>query len=299
MRSSIAVALIAVSALVVALGGFAQSSLNATLLGSYRWTSDQAGFGGFSGLKLTADGNHFTIVSDGGIFGKGVLVRDENSDQISNVADFQFGPVKTSVGEPTEGYKNDAEGLAVRADGSLLVSFEGFHRIMVYADTDARAFWHKHNVDFDGLQNNSGLEALAYDADGVLYAMPERSGVLTRPFPVYRFKNNNWDQPFGIVRRPPFLLVGADFGPDGKLYILERHLGGIFGFQSRVRRFVVSGDRISDEEILLETSPGVHDNLEGISVWRDGAGDIRITMISDDNYRAFQRTEFVEYRVSE
>jgi hypothetical protein len=48
----------------------------------------------------------------------------------------------------------------------------------------------------------------------------------------------------------------------------------------------------------LETVPRTHDNLEGIAVWRDAEGFIRLTMISDDNGRApFQRTEFVEYRV--
>ena len=51
--------------------------------------------------------------------------------------------------------------------------------------------------------------------------------------------------------------------------------------------------------LFRSSAAGEHDNLEGIAVWRDRNGDIRITMISDDNYRAFQRTEFVEYRVVE
>jgi len=298
MRRRIAVAIIAVAALGVGLGSFARSDSKATLIGSYRWNLDTPDFGGFSGLKISPDGTEFTTVSDGGIVGSGSFERAENGE-ITGVAGYEFGPLKTSKGEPTEGYTNDAEGLAVREDGTLIVSFEGFHRIMTYATRDASAVWHKHNEAFDELQNNSGLEALAYDSDGVLYAVPERSGVLTRPFPVYRFKNFEWDQPFGIPRRPPYLVVGADFGPDGKFYLLERHLSGIFGFQSRVRRFEISGDTVGAEEVLLETPAGTHDNLEGISVWRDQAGDIRITMISDDNYRAFQRTEFVEYRLTE
>jgi hypothetical protein len=98
---------------------------------------------------------------------------------------------------------------------------------------------------------------------------------------------------------PPFLPVGADFGPDGKLYILERHLNGIFGFQSRIRRFAIGETSLVEEETLLASMTARHDNLEGISVWRDAEGAIRITMISDDNYRSFQRTEFVEYRITE
>ncbi len=281
------------------LGSFAQSPGKASWLASYRWAADLPGFGGFSGLKVDADGSGFITVSDGGIVGQGGFERADDSGTITGISGYTFGPLKTSKGEPTKGYTNDAEGLALRPDGSLVVSFEGFHRIMTYETPDASAVWHKHNKAFNDLQNNSGLEVLAYDSDGVLYAIPERSGVLTRPFPVYRFKDFEWDQPFGIPRQPPFLPVGGDFGPDGKFYLLERHLSGIFGFQSRVRRFEISDTGVSNEQVLFETSPGTHDNLEGISVWRDPAGDIRITMISDDNFRAFQRTEFVEYRVTE
>ncbi len=62
-----------------------------------------------------------------------------------------------------------------------------------------------------------------------------------------------------------FWPVGADFGPDGRFYLLERHLSGIFGFQSRVRSFRIDGNRISDERVVLRTATGTHDNLEGIA----------------------------------
>lgn len=147
------------------------------------------------------------------------------------------------------------------------------------------------------MQQNSSLEALAIGPDGALYVLPERSGRLTRPFPVYRYAGGAWTQPFEIPRRGEFLMTGADFGPDGRLYLLERHLASIFGFQTRVRSFRVAENRVSDERVELVTSTGTHDNLEGIAVWRDAAGRIRLTMVSDDNFRAFQVTEFVEYRL--
>ncbi len=50
-----------------------------------------------------------------------------------------------------------------------------------------------------------------------------------------------------------------------------------------------------DETLLLETASGTYDNLEGVSVWRDAGGRLRATMISDDNFKFFQRTEIVEY----
>jgi hypothetical protein len=136
------------------------------------------------------------------------------------------------------------------------------------------------------------------DAAGTLYGVPERSGGLTEPFPVYRYRDGVWDVPFSVARRGEFLPVGADVGPDGLLYLLERRFLGVFGLQSRVRRFAVDGDGIGQEQTLFETLPRTHDNLEGIAVWRDAQGFIRLTMISDDNGRApLQRTEFVEYRV--
>jgi hypothetical protein len=144
------------------------------------------------------------------------------------------------------------------------------------------------------MQINSSLEALAIGADGALYTIPERSGRANRPFPVYRFQNGRWDIPFTIPRRDAHLIAGADIGPDGLFYVLERDFTGI-GFRTRVRRFALDG---MGEETLIDTGNATHDNLEGISVWDDGIG-LRITMISDDNFRFFQHTEIVEYRVTD
>ena len=49
-------------------------------------------------------------------------------------------------------------------------------------------------------------------------------------------------------------------------------------------------------EVLLTTVTGTHDNLEGLTVWKDAAG-LRATMISDDNFRFFQQTQIVDYRL--
>jgi hypothetical protein len=41
----------------------------------------------------------------------------------------------------------------------------------------------------------------------------------------------------------------------------------------------------------------MHDNLEGLSVWRDDQGVLHATMISDDNFIFVQQTQIVEYRL--
>ena len=47
----------------------------------------------------------------------------------------------------------------------------------------------------------------------------------------------------------------------------------------------------------MQTEPGLHDNLEGLSVWRDPQGRLRATMVSDNNYLFIFRSEIVEYRL--
>ena len=103
-----------------------------------------------------------------------------------------------------------------------------------------------------------------------------------------------WSVPFTIPRIGSFLPVGADFGPDGRFYVLERAIW-VFGFRSRVRSWQIEHGRPTRAKTVLLTYSGKHDNLEGLSVWRDDQGDIRLTMISDDNFKFFQRTELVEY----
>lgn len=294
------IALIAVAAAAaLGLNSSANPQSKAEYISSYRWTDDDAVFGGFSGFDLASNGVNFWTVSDDGIIIKAQLLRDQENGRITGISAYDLHPLQMIKGGPVQQIDNDAEGLAVSEVGKIFVSFEGFHRVRQYDDVTSLAQNIPEHPDFRQMQNNSSLEALAIDQEGTLYTLPERSGHLSRPFPVYRLQGNKWDQPFSIVRRDAFLPVGADIGPDDKFYLLERHLNGIFGFQTRVRRFSLTDNGLRDEEELLVSSTGTHDNLEGIAVWRDVGGDIRITMISDDNFRAFQRTEIVEYRLTE
>jgi hypothetical protein len=88
--------------------------------------------------------------------------------------------------------------------------------------------------------------------------------------------------------------VDADFGPDGRFYLLERDLT-LLGFRSRLRRWDITAEGPGNEVTLFQTAAGTHDNLEGLSIWRDSTGGLRATMISDDNFLPLQRTELVEY----
>jgi hypothetical protein len=262
----------------------------------YIWQSPVDGFGGFSSLELSPTGESFTTTSDKGLIAEGSIVR--HSGRIRGLDNLRFMTILNPVGAPLRSYRTDAEGLAVAADGTIYISFEGTHRVMAY-DSIRDAARPLPDIPWRGsLQSNSSLEALAIDQAGVLYTLPERSGDLNRPFPVFRFRNGIWDRDLSIARRDGFLPVGADFGPDGRLYLLERELTGLNGFATRVRSFKLEQNVLSDERELLRTTGGTHDNLEGISVWATPEGVIRVTMISDDNFRVFQRTELVEYKLA-
>ena len=270
------------------LAGCGQLSAGPNGFSQFAWIDADVRFGGLSGLDVSNDGSSFTAIGDRGIFVTGQFIRDANGD-ISGITNTAVTPLLP----PSRSKTPDSEGIAIGASGGIYVSVEAKHRILAFDGIDAHPRALPRHPDFAGMQANSSLEALAIDADGTLYTIPERSGRATRPFPVYRFKDGDWDVPFRIPRRENFLISGADIGPDGRLYILERHFTGL-GFQSRVRRFDLSG---GSEVTLMETRTGTHDNLEGISVWASSTG-LRMTLVSDDNFRFFQRTELVEYAIS-
>ena len=261
--------------------------------GKFTWEIALENFGGFSGIAVFPDSTFLTI-SDRGHFFTGKILR--TNGQISGVAFDGHTPILDSHGTALKARNTDAEGLAIDADGALYISFESNHRIMKHATTSANATFIDKHPDFRSLQINSGLEALAMDMDGALYAIPERSGALDRPFPLYRY-DGEWTIPLSIPRRGAFLIVGADFGPDGRFYVLERDFTWLGGFLTRIRRFTISGETLTNEENLLETKAGHFDNMEGVSVWQDEGGVTRLTLISDNNFNPLQHTQIAEFLV--
>lgn len=265
-------------------------------VGTYVWSGSEASFGGFSGLEISDDGRSFHALSDRAWLYWGSIERDsEGRIRALDVAGRAH--LKDSKGTPLKpGYLGDSEGLAIGRDGRIWVTFEGLDRLALYEHPDDPAIRQPVPPEQPGMRLNAGLEALAIRDDGALFSLPERSGRDNRPFPILKFADGAWSQTGRLRRDPRWLVVGADFGPDGYFYLLERDFHGVLGFSSRVRRMHLTPDGPQDEEILLETKPLQYDNLEGIAVWQDAEG-IRVTMISDDNFLILQRTELVEYRL--
>jgi hypothetical protein len=283
------------AALLAVAPALAAAPERATLVGRYTWSSDAGWFGGFSAIEVSDDGDSFLALSDRGSLVSGRLVRDEG--RITGTRAWRMEPLLGPRGRALAPLDRDSEGLARAPDGSFYVSFEGRARVVHYAAPGAEGRELPIPRDFVGLQGNSALEALAIDGQGRLYTLPERSGRINRPFPVYRWDGAAWTSPFAITRQGDFLVVAADFGPDGRLYVLERDFTGLFGFRSRIRAFDPRGDKVQPGETVLETPTGRFGNLEGLSVRPDPQGGLRLTLVADDNFSALLSTEIVEFRL--
>lgn len=295
MRCRPVLAVAGALALSLGLTGSASQPPDPGFVGTFRWTSADEDLGGVSGIELSADGLSFTAITDRGGWLQGRLTRDPEG-RVTAISAGPVMPLFARAKAPLLAGRRDAEGLAIAPDGKAYVSFERIARVLRYAQMGATAQNLPTPPEFADFPNNASLEALAIGPDGALYTLPERSGAMTKPFPVWRFRDDAWDQPFTIPRRGGFLPVGADFGPDGRLYLLEREFHGLAGFASRVRSFAL-GTTLTEERVEMQSAPGLHDNLEGIALWRDASGVIRMTMVSDDNFLFVQRTELVDYRV--
>ncbi|MDQ2066503.1 esterase-like activity of phytase family protein [Xinfangfangia sp. CPCC 101601] len=278
--------------------GSALATQPADFLQAFRWSSADALLGGLSGFDLAADGSGFVVLSDHGVMAEGQILRDAEG-MITGIETAPMQVLRDENGAPLQRGSNDSEGIARDAKGRIYISFEGPARVRSYESLGAKARNLPSPEAFGAMQKNSALEALAIDHRGWLYTMPERSGALDRPFPVFVFDGAEWSQPFDIPREGDFLPVSADFGPDGRLYLLERAFRGVRGFASRVRVFDIGAQGAGPGETVLQTEVGTHDNLEGLAIWRDAQGRIRLTMVSDNNFYFFLRQEVVEYVLPE
>lgn len=267
----------------------------ARFLSSYHWTQDRDAFGGYSAILLAPDGSGFVLLSDRAHLIEGTIFR--HGDRIIGVRSTEIAPLDFPDDLFAKTPKRDTEGMARDRQGRLYLSLENANRV-IRREEDGRWSALPAHPAIDALPSNRGLEALAIGQDDAVYAIPEMSDGLQEPFPVFRYREGaGWDQPMSITRSDGFLPVGADIGPDGRLYVLERGFGG-FGFFSRVRRFDLTATGAAEGETLMTSATRRHDNLEGLAVWQAPDGTVRLTMVSDDNFQFFQKTEIVEYAVS-
>lgn len=275
--------------------------------GGLELSSSSSKLGAMSAIRLATDRTRFLGVMDTGYWYAGRLERDATG-MLIGVNDFSVSSILDAEGSGSEEkWKFDAEGLALRGD-EVVVSFERRSRVDIYpaeAPGSSRPTGSLPVIiPLEELRNNRGLEAIMVAPDssplaGEVVAISEKSlnpngdiyaAVLTGPSKGVFF----------VKRHAPYDITDGDFLPNGDLLLLERRFSIAGGIGLRIRK--IDGSRLGpgnlvDGPVLLEADYGDQiDNMEGLDVSTDDAGQIFVTLVSDDNHSILQRNLILEFR---
>jgi hypothetical protein len=261
----------------------------------FEWRMEGGTFGGFSGLLVEDHGKSLLAVSDHGTLYTGTITR-ENGAIRAITATGQY-PLSGPGEPPFTDFQRDAEDLARLRDGSLLVSFESYTRVKRYAAPGAKPrSTHQWNA-FRRLFGNQSFEAIAPLPDGRIAAWVEGKGRGTRTS-AFLYDGKSWAGPFAFPISDGFAITGADLGPDGRLYLVERRFNLLAGFSFRIRRLTLTENAMLSD--VLYTSPaGKLGNAEGIAAWRDDTGQLVLTLITDNGFSPLSPTRLIEFRLPE
>lgn len=264
--------------------------------------ADLPDFAGFSSLEVSRDGARMIALSDRGLWLEAGLAFAEG--RLSGLRAPRLARLTEGGARPAP-VALDSEGLAI-ADpdlaGPRFVSFERLARIARFEGADGVSTLAAHG-DWAALPGNSGLEALAPPPGGGLLALQEGPEGDPAGPPLGFGAVGAWRvAPDGKVARGalprlgPYSVTGADFGPDGRLYVLARSFDIPGGFSFALWRYDWTEQGAVNGEILLELPAGMGaDNAEGIAAWRDGQGRTRLLVITDDNFSLLQRTLLFDF----
>ncbi|MEO0680182.1 MAG: esterase-like activity of phytase family protein [Pseudomonadota bacterium] len=269
------------------------------LLGAVELRGGPHDFGGLSAVEVSVDGARFVALSDRGTWLDGRLDYAPGLG-LRGLQALSIDYVIGKNGRPTPVWL-DAEGLVIpdpALRGLRLASFERFHRLAAFSRAGAverRLRWLE--PDGAGWAPNDGVEALAQAPDGRLLALRETEAAGQGA--VWLTADAGPDRAAGFAPLGAFAPTGADFGPDGRLYVVARRFTTLGGFASALWRYDLDGDDLTGGVVLAEFPPSAgFDNLEGIAAWRDDQGRIRLLAVSDDNLNLLQRTLFVDFAVT-
>ncbi|MEX2650622.1 MAG: esterase-like activity of phytase family protein [Alphaproteobacteria bacterium] len=267
------------------------------LLAGFALTLADPGFGGYSGLSITEDGSRLTAISDRA----GWLELGLSHDAEARLVGFgaaTTGSLRDIAGTALRDQGGDAEALARLAGGGFAVSFERRPRIDAYPEgLDARAVPLVGTASFGPLPMNGGLEAMTALADGRLIALVEAAG----PDGVHQ---GFLIGPEGIS--PLAYRTEAEFSPtdvaelrNGDLLVLERKFNVVEGVHARLVRITAANVRagavLEGRELARLSPPLATDNFEGLAVRPAPGGGTLVYVISDDNFKPFQRTLIYQF----
>jgi hypothetical protein len=277
-------------------------------IGGLELRGAHANFGGLSAIRLMPDGERFLAVTDTGDWVEGTIV--QRNGKPAAIRDVTIAPTLGPDGQRAKDIGLwDSESIALDGDMAY-VGIERDHSVLAFP------------IGRDGLHargrpvplpafvadwpDNKGIEALGILPKGTPFAgwligLSERSGRGDEPTEGFVMKTDG-SEPFRfrLTRSDGFDITDLDFLPSGDLIVLERHFTPIRGVAMRLRRVrtaAIQPDALVDGEVLLTAGRGYHiDNMEGLSITRNAAGETIFTLISDDNFSVAQRTLLLQFR---
>lgn len=259
------------------------------------WAAEDPNFGGLSALIVAPDGGAVLAAADHGHYIEAELLRDDTG-RITGTTSPVITQVSLASGRPPSTFKMDVEGLSRMPDGRIAQAFEGFVRIELLENPQARPTaihrWDK----FVALFGNQAFEALATLPDGRLMAISERQEPRGTA-QVVLYDGQDWTAGPGLPVPGRFAVTGADVGPDGCLYVLDRRYGVASGFRARVHRMRYENGAW-ERETLYVTPPASLGNAEGLSSWQDADGRVVLSLVTDNGFLPLTRTRLIELRVT-
>lgn len=248
-------------------------------------------FGSFGGLSgMIAEGDTVNAVSDRGQWVRFRPIFDEG--RLVGAQAAASAPILNDAGLPVSKGGQDAEDIAPGG----WVSFEGDHRIDRFDTPGGTVVETLRYPDWEKLRSNGGLEAVARDDAGRIWAIAERSGAETTPFPVFIWDGAKWATK-KLPRSDAYAVTSATFAPDGAMYLIERRFGFLSGFRTRIRRVVWgTGETPIDDEVISSFGRSA-DNLEAVAVVTID-GRVHLLLAADDNFQPLQRNILALYEVT-
>ncbi len=276
--------------------------------GGVELTSTYREFGGVSAIRVAADGARFVALTDKGRWLTGRITYDRD-ERPSGIADAVMAPMLGPDGRTlaSRGWF-DTESIA-EDGGTLYVGIERVNRIVRFEfgrdGVLARATPIAIPPGISKLPFNKGLEAMVVVPSGLplagtLIALSERGLDPHGNLRAFLIGGPSAGE-FAIRRSDDFDISDCALTPSGDLLILERRFFWWSGVAMRIRRIplgaIAPGALVDGREVVLADMGYQIDNMEGLSVHRTPAGELILTLVSDDNFSVLQRTILLQFKM--
>ncbi|MCP3736560.1 esterase-like activity of phytase family protein [Sphingomonas sp. RP10(2022)] len=282
-----------------------------TYLGGVALRSIDPAFGGYSALHVAqrADGNRFTMLSDGG----NVVAFTMGADWQPRALAFLNLPAGPGIGWDKR--DRDSESLAVDpTSGRVWVGYEGYNAIWRYAPGFVRAEAQRQPRAMAGWPDNGGPESLALLPDGRFLTIGEE-----RHVPRQRWRGSEADRlasrdallfPGDPITTAPVHWAYLPYGrydpadatalPNGDVLVLDRAFRVPYRFSNRLSLIpaaaIRQGAAVRGRLLATLDAPLIHDNFEGLATTIENGATI-VWLVSDDNQSLLQRTLLLKFRL--